>query len=298
LIVNKLFGQITISGHVISDDIYGEESEQPGATITELNTTNSVISGINGEFSILVNDTSKIIIKFVGCYDKIFKASEFHGDTIKLENDDTAIEELERHHITFYPSSTVELYSDFNLLPYGISISHYRPYFFKRRYSSNEYSLSIFMTFLTDFKLNTDFYAAISSDFPIIRLQNLRTTSSFNYHYRNMNINNNELRIDDYELSLLNRLFSFLYVYGGILYRNNIKIDDKNIYAMLGLSKSIKKINFYGDLTFIDNNFEYSLSASRSFYRILHGFSIEIRYNNYIEYDELKFRLSYRISKH
>ncbi len=60
------FAQTEIKGVIIDSE---DNSPILGASIIEINTSNGVISDYSGRFKITVNDTSKIVIAYIG-YDE------------------------------------------------------------------------------------------------------------------------------------------------------------------------------------------------------------------------------------
>jgi hypothetical protein len=291
LTINKLNAQITINGNIVDENgIY-----LIGASIQELNTFSSVFSGIDGKFSILVSDSSKIRISFIGYLDTIFAVNEFAGDTIRMrpepEPELLDLSAFDYYRFPYKPSMSIGNYGDFNGLPYGIVLSSFIPYVFEK-------SVLLWTTLMlkTDFQSNTDFSLCLGRKY-IITKSNYRLSASLNFHYRDLFTNNNLIRVNDYRLECYNYLFHFITIYGGIIYRDN-QTETNGTYSMIGLSKYISKTEsvFSGEIAFVENDFEYSFLFSQGFSRkipILKDIELGIEYKKYNRYDEYNFILSY-----
>jgi hypothetical protein len=290
--INNLNAQITINGVVT--DRHGVVL--PGAGIEELYTTHNTNVDINGKFSITVNDTSKIRVSCLAYRDIIFAASKFNGDTIRMK---PIRQWLRRIEIpsgigASRSSMSVGFYGDINGMPYGSTLSFNIPYSFKRFfYQTASASLK------TDFQSNTDFNINLAQK-RIISKPIYSLGAVFDFHYRDLSKNEYRIKINDYKIKASNYFFDFVTICGGVLYRNS-KTENDGVYGVLGINKTLfrTKSSLSAELSFVDDNIEYSLSFTQDFpvkVRFLRKLELGIIYKNYVRYDELNFVLTYRFS--
>jgi hypothetical protein len=289
IILNDLSGQILIKGTLIDENCY----EMPGASILELNSSNGLISDVEGKFTILVSDTSMIQISFVGYYDTIIIASDFVGDTIQMRAQPYDSVDIWVTHYDYFNTMNIGYYGDINRLPYGFTFYYFKPYLFGKPLMINTN-----LTFKTDFNSNFDFKVRFGKS-EIIRKEKYRLSSTFYIHLRDLTIDDTKYRINDYEFLIRNCFFNFLHLSGGLLIRDEFSNAVKYgglIAIDASISKTLSHLSF--DLVHIDNDYEYSVALYQRLARntrVLRDFQFGIEYQDYLDYNEINLIMRYTL---
>lgn len=284
------FCQIDLTGVIVNE----ENDGMPGATIWEMDTKKGAVSDLDGKFVITVNDTSRIQISYVGYYDTIFLATDYSTDTIRMRPMPYDSVGFSTMHYHYYRTKTIGYYGDFNKMPYGLTLYYFRPYLLRKTVLVNTN-----LTFKTDFDENTDFTFRFGKS-DIIRKEKYRLSSTFYFHFRDLMVNQQDYRVNDYKLMLRNYLFNFIHLSGGVMYRDNFTIDN-DLGFVLGFDGSIWKTmsHLSGELNLIENDFEYSVALYQRLaknIRVLRSIQIGFEYNKYLNYDELNFLMRYSLN--
>ncbi len=224
LISYSVFGQISVSGRVTSED-----GALPGVTVQIKGTTKGTQTDVEGNFVITVDSENDILVfRFVGYETKEIKVSEinFNKNIILIEAKLTEC---------FLPASTLKInyWGGMFYNPYGVSISKVK-YF----YSINRYI--IFDTgYSTDFQDNYDFYGRIET-------QILKRYTSYKFQQTTFQQAETENKIATHILESNSYLrfvkSKLLYGIGHQTFsKKGLENDKTNNYGIhLGLSKYIK----------------------------------------------------------
>ncbi|WP_338763665.1 carboxypeptidase-like regulatory domain-containing protein [Bernardetia sp. ABR2-2B] len=150
LISYSVFGQITVSGIVTSED-----GALPGATVQIKGTNRGTQTDIEGNFEITVENKNDILtFRFVGYVTKEVKVSEITKE-VTLQPSELVEYYIGNHN---YTPLIISYWSGFFYNPYGVSVSkswHYVP--------AINY-LHINTGYSTNFKDNSDFYGVIGTE--------------------------------------------------------------------------------------------------------------------------------------
>lgn len=261
-----------------------------GANVYELNTENGVVADFSGRFKLIVNDTSKVKVAFVGYQDVIISPLSFKNDTVWLYPDTNLLISMEHYYYT--NTYHVGYYGDLERMPYGFTAHYFQPYLF-----GQTILLLSQISYKTDFASNYDFKISLNR-LNILELNKYKLSSSISYQKRELN----NLFVKDYNIRIHNYIINSFHINAGYGIKKNIHNDNKVDHGvMVGISKSINQT-----LTFIDADITrykgYSeckfmvlqrISNNKKFWRNLR---FGINYLYYKDYDEFNFILRYRNS--
>lgn len=287
LIYRDLSAQIKIEGVIVDEN----RENMAGASILEIHTSHGVVSDLDGKFSIIISDTSKLQITYIGYYDTVIVASEFKSDTVQMRPMPFDAVGYPMICEDYFNTINIGYYADVTRMPFGLTFYYFKPYMFGKRAMVNTN-----LTYKTDFESNKDFVLRLGKS-DIIKKEKYRLSSTFYFHLRDLTINENHIRINDYELILRNYFFNFLHLSGGIMLRDDFN-SNYNIAGIIGIDASIWKTlsHLNADVRLIDKDYEYSIALYQRLaknIRILSSFQVGLEFNNYFQYNELNMILRY-----
>lgn len=289
LFPSLLNAQIEITGHVIDK---ADNTPLPGATVLVVGTNQGTMCGIDGDFKLKVDSLATIRISFIGYRDTTLLAFQVNGQTIRLESE---FEDDEICIVDFSYSRTrsIAYYGDFNRMPYGLTAHYLKPYWF-----GHHFPLSGYVTYKTNFSENNDLSINLNKPY-LVEKKNYSLSLGVAWHFRSIAMDREQLRSNDYDISISNYIFQYIHLSVGAIYRDENYINNKAIWAArVGATKYISKTKTHLKLQskIFKHDWEYSLSIHQglsSNNRILNRFQIGVVYNKYWYYDEVNLKLRY-----
>lgn len=272
VIVNISFGQKTITGTVLLKEFEEEKEAIGGVIITEKGTINSTTSDIDGRFSIIINDTSNVLVfSFIGCVTR----EVILNDILEIE-------------VTLKPYIHYEAWDQkirFNLNsgvinnPYGVGIGFSIPL------SKTSFAFTSSIRYQADFVSNQAIIASL--EFKRIRLSPLLGLS-FESNYRNIsgeaNYKQNYYSIESILSYLQNNLFiGYTHIN---LEKDGFPAEINNAGLVTGFNTYIRdplNIRIGGKVAIFNNLCEYQGEIEK---RLSRYYSF-IKYYNSKSYSEL-----------
>jgi len=285
IIVSNCLAQIEVKGFV-----YDSIAKEPlaGANIYELHTTNQTFANFYGKFKLVVSDTARVQVSYIGYKGVTFKAREYKGDTIFLTEDKND-ELVCPVYIDIY-YNFIGYYGDLNKYPYGISFYHLRRNLFNRLVN-----LSGQLNYKTDFQSNYDFQFILKKE-ELINKNKFKLSASASFQKRKFE----DLNINDYEIIFSNYInYRFSLLIGYVIKEDFSYNYNRHDGVLVGLSKFFNnKMTYVGsDISIYKDFFEYDItvlqhvSQHKKFWGNL---EFGLTYQYYKDYDELNILARYR----
>lgn len=268
LITGLSFGQKTITGKVVATD---DGTGIPYANISEKGTANSVVSDINGKFSITIHDTSNVLVfGFVGFVEREVELNGRNEITVEIKPF-TNYEAFDQQNGLFINSGVINN-------PFGARFSISTPLF-------QTGGLKTIIDYQTDFSANHAY--AISLGVNHIRLS-MNLGVSINANWRNI-VKNDIYTQDYYALESKWSIYGYKFIAGYCHINLDLNESFENIHSsgiIAGYEGSIPKpisTTLVGKVAIYHGLVEYYAEAYKRFRWI----STFARYYNSKSYSEL-----------
>jgi len=286
------FCQTRISGKVCLDSL---SNELPGVIVLEEHSHNSTVTMLDGTFQLTVKDSSLIRFSFVGCLDTIIAANKIKQDTIVLKSIPVSDSDIIYYcPVDYARSFTFGYFGDFRRLPYGISLTFFRPYLFRKAAL-----LSGRFLYKTNFESDFDYKISLSRG-NIIGHVYYALGALVEYQNRKVIVHRKDYQAKDFCFVLSNSFSNVISVSPGLVYRVETVTETESYLGwFFSADKHFWKWNqeLEMHLTIFPDYSEFGLGIYQKLStktRILNRFQIGLLYEGYHKYDDVSLLLRYK----
>lgn len=272
------FGQITITGSVLNEE---DSTRLPGVSITELGTSNSVMTDLNGDYKIFVGDTATFLeFAFVG----------FVSRKIPI-NGQTEINTSLKPYIIYEAfDQQIGLFLQSGLVnnPYGVRFYYSTPV-------AGPLSVGFQFAYMTDFKLNQRFDASLSlSSYRFMLGPGLWLYGSVDFNYRKLIIQNS-IDMVSYSIENYARIYDHNIILGlGKIEYSPENSDNYSSYGIIaGYKKEFRKLDYLTltyKMGFFKENIEYHLQIDAPIKRV----KTFVAFNKIDDYQEIMIGIGFK----
>lgn len=272
------FGQITITGSVLNEE---DSTGLPGVSITELGTSNSVMTDLNGDYKISVSDTATFLeFAFVGF---VSRKVPINGQTVINTSLKPAViyEAFDQQIGLFLQSGLVNN-------PYGVRFYYSTPV-------AGPLSVGFQVAYMTDFKSNQRFDASLSlSSYRFMLGPVVWLYGSVDFNYRKLIIQNS-IDLVSYSIENYARIYDHNIILGlGKIEYTPESSDNYSGYGIIaGYKKEFRKLDYLTltyKMGFFKETIEYHLQIDAPIKRV----KTFVAFNKIYDYQEIMIGIGFK----